>query len=53
MLVLHINANQLTAARIAELWQLAVTFGIDIICVNETFLKVGQSLEFPGFKAFY
>ena len=52
MLVLHINANQLTAARIAELGQLAVTFGIDIICVNETFLKVGQSLEFPGFKAF-
>ena len=52
MLIVHINVNQLTQARIVELLLLIETFKIDVICLNETALKPNKQFSVPGFKVF-
>lgn len=50
MLIVQVNVRSLTPERITELTYLLGTFSVDIVCINETWLKPGKSVRFPGYK---
>lgn len=52
MKIAHINVNHLTKERLIELAILIFTFNLDIICLNETFLKPKKRFLFKGYKIF-
>lgn len=52
MLIMQINVNELTHARTVELVLLIETFKLDLICVNETFLKPNKNFTIPGYKIY-
>lgn len=52
MLIVQINIDKLTEVKIAELLLLCRVFNIDILCINETWLKTKDNPKTPGYQPF-
>lgn len=50
--IAHLNANGLPQRRLFEIRTMISVFKIDVLCLNETWLKSNDCLAFPGFTIY-